>query len=211
MTNLLLTNRIHYVGLGDRLDVLGVAKHLSEQGRVKILQPRGWFRQLDELVDLFDLDCFYYHGKPVDHEEYHLHDPDGDHAFYDDRDFIRLSVDLDLELPEKFVTVQFDGTHGHNRIRNPKKIISEWRERGYDIIHVGGQATDDRFAPKAGNLKNIAYAMSKSQGHIGVDSGMMHLAKFSMDADKICVYTVMERKTSFVHTLERKGALVLTY
>jgi hypothetical protein len=211
MTNLLLTDRIRYVGLGDRLDALGVAKIMSKEGRVKILQPNGWFRQLEELTELFDLNCVYYHGKPVDYETYRVHDPDGDHKFWSVRDYPRLSVDLDLELPEKFVTVQFDGTHGHNRIRNPNKILSEWRERGYEIIHVGGKANDDRFAPKAGNLKNIAYAMSKSHGHIGVDSGMMHLAKFSMDADKICVYTVMERKTSFVHTLERKGAQVLTY
>lgn len=211
MTNLLLTDRIRYVGLGDRLDALGVAKIMSKEGHVKILQPNGWFRQLEELMELFDLNCVYYHGKPVDHETYRVHDPDGDHKFWSVRDYPRLSVDLDLELPKKFVTMQFDGTHNHNRIRNPQTIMSEWRERGYDIVQVGGKATDPRFAPKAGNLKNITYAMSKSHGHIGVDSGMMHLAKFSMDADKICVYTVMERKTSFVCALEKKGALILEH
>ena len=78
MTNLLLTDRIRYVGLGDRLDALGVVKIMSKEGRVKILQPNGWFRQLEELTELFDLNCVYYHGKPVDHETYRVHDPDGD-------------------------------------------------------------------------------------------------------------------------------------
>lgn len=213
---ILLNKDIRYVGLGDRLDVLGIAKimHQESAKRVKILQPNGHFRQFDELIEMFSFPCFYYHGVPVEGENYFCHNPDGNEhvEFYENRDFYRFDTKSwympELGLPPKYVTAQFDGTQNRNYLRRPKKILDEYREKGYEIVMVGGQATIPQLQPKPGNLKNISNVMSRSQGHVGVDSGMMHLAKFSMPVSKIEICVLNSQKTNFVKVLESKGAKI---
>ena len=213
---ILLDSSIRYFGLGDRLDAFGIAKlmHQENATRVKILQPSGYFRQFDELIEMFAFPCFYWHGVPVEGEEYFHHRPDGDEhmEFYRDRDFHRFDVRRwympSINLPSKYVTAQFDGTQKRNRLYGPQRIIDEYREKGYEVVIVGGQATHSKLQPKPGNLKNIANVMSRSQGHVGVDSGMMHLAKFCMPTDRIEVCTINSQKTNFVRVLESKGAKI---
>ena len=104
------------------------------------------------------------------------------------------------DLPEKFVTMQWDaGRPNLNSIRSNAefgnrrcstdeiiRIINFYNNLGYTVVGVGGQAENDTLR---NDLHKIAYIMSKAALHIGVDSGFMHLAKIVMPSNKIHIYT----------------------
>jgi len=102
-----------------------------------------------------------------------------------------------IELPEKFVTVQFDCNkvpyyESSNDIRKipPMKvleILAQWKSRGYDTVFVGGDGAPN-LGKNPGSLKNIGYAMSKAAFHIGADSGFFHLATMYKPKENIVVY-----------------------
>lgn len=98
----------------------------------------------------------------------------------------------DIDLPNKFVTMQFDSNNISAFKDNPddvrkipahlvEKLINNLNNKGFEVIFVGGDATDERFKV----LKNCGYAMSKARYHYGADSGFFHLASFYMKPDKI--------------------------
>lgn len=90
----------------------------------------------------------------------------------------------DIELPERFVTVQWDAG-------GPSRTIPEEQRRrvleryGYTPVVVGGEATDERLRC---SLKHIAYAMSRADLHVGVDSAFMHMAQLYMPCESIHLY-----------------------
>lgn len=216
MKNKIILNRsISYVGLGDRLDVMGIGKILHEQTGDPIImhQPRGSFKDFDLILELFNYPCEVNKQLISEIEAIHYfeHNSKGveQKQLLKAHGYPRLDIDswgMSMKLPENFITAQFDGNQSRNRLRDPEGIIQEYRDQGYEVIIVGGRATDKRFSPKQGNLKNIAYAMSKAQGHVGVDSGMMNLAKFCMKPEQITVYILESFVSSFVRRLEEMGA-----
>lgn len=89
------------------------------------------------------------------------------------------------------VTAQWDTT-GDKRKFSPDEIDAIEREyinRGFTIVTVGGQATEDRFR---NSLNEIAGVISNAAFHIGVDSGFMHFAQLYLPPNRIHVYSKIE-------------------
>lgn len=90
-------------------------------------------------------------------------------------------------LPSKFVTAQFDASSRKRNLTSEQidMACSYWREQGYKIINVGGQARHPALmtAPLAG------YTMSRARAHLGVDSGYMHFAQMFLKPSDIYIYT----------------------
>lgn len=93
----------------------------------------------------------------------------------------------DVDLPERFITVQWDSNETKRTIhvRKRKAIIKRYMADGYAPVVVGGEAQDDSLR---WSLKHIAWAMSKAEFHVGVDSAFMHMAQLYMPYERIHLY-----------------------
>ena len=92
------------------------------------------------------------------------------------------------ENESKTITSQWDTT-GARRKFTPNeitKILDCYRQDGYEIITVGGEAEKGLYRE---SLSAVAQLMSKSVLHIGVDSGFLHLAQLFLPAERIHVYS----------------------
>ena len=104
----------------------------------------------------------------------------------------KIKIEKDIPLPEKFITTQWDAQQIYRRVDKYDKdrcnqIESFYKKMGYDVIRVGGEG-------KYKKLEDIIYVMSKARLHVGVGSGMMHIAKFLMPPENIHYYhNVKER------------------
>jgi ADP-heptose:LPS heptosyltransferase len=94
---------------------------------------------------------------------------------------------IDLPLPEKFVTAQFDAGSEKRKLSKDQleSIFNKFKKQGYEIVTVGGEASD----PLLQTATYAGYAMSRAQYHIGVDSGYMHLAQMYFKPENIYLYT----------------------
>lgn len=93
----------------------------------------------------------------------------------------------DLQLPNKFVTAQWDSTDPQ-RTLSPLVIDSihnKYRSQGCEVVVIGGESKNDLLK---NSLKHIGYAMSKSEAHIGGDSGFLHMALLYHKFENIHLY-----------------------
>jgi ADP-heptose:LPS heptosyltransferase len=87
-----------------------------------------------------------------------------------------------MALPERFVTVQWDagGPKRTLPLREREAIMARYPA----CVVVGGEAEGDlRWS-----LKHIAYAMSRAEAHVGVDSAFLHLAQLYLPPERIHLY-----------------------
>ena len=98
-----------------------------------------------------------------------------------------IDCSSDLDLPEKFVTMQWDSTDASRQVSPIKlhTIKEKYIENGYELITVGGSSENEFLRT---SLAHAGYAISKAGYHIGIDSGIMHLAQFYKPYDKIHIY-----------------------
>ena len=98
---------------------------------------------------------------------------------------------VDMELPEKFITVQWDSSDSKRTIvpAARKEVLDKYIKQGYDIVVVGGEAKNKELR---WSLKHIAYAMSKAAFHVGVDSAFMHMAMLYFPYEQIHLYNEQE-------------------
>lgn len=100
----------------------------------------------------------------------------------------KLKADpVDLILPERFVTTQWDSTDSARTLRPHLRemVMDNYKRQGYEVITVGGESPDKNLN---WSLKHIAYAMSKADFHVGVDSAFMHMAFLYMPFSKVHLY-----------------------
>lgn len=98
------------------------------------------------------------------------------------RDIPRLEApDLNVELPERFATEQWDANGPARRHPHQHEIRAQYRKRGLYLLTVGGEADE----PYRTSLAHAAYAMSRAECHVGVDSGFMHLALLYLPRPRI--------------------------
>lgn len=225
MSDIKLNPRQQYKGFGDRLDALGLAKCLYDKHDepVTIHMFGGTFSNFSLMSNLFNMKCsLKNHPRSatdfVEFNSYFRHDQtcvEYNQLIDEINDFPKIiPKDLNLELPKKFVVAQFDALQT-KRCVSPKeknRIINYYKEQGYDVIIIGGQSKDKRFGRGPECIDNIIYAMSKADKYIGVDSGMMNLAKFVMPIQNLHVYTDDRVDDPFFSTFlsncQKKGAKV---
>ena len=85
-------------------------------------------------------------------------------------------LDVPLTLPEKYITVQWDTSP--DRAISPIKVMAieeAYKSLGYEIVPVGGDAKIEELRT---SLPHIGKAMAYAKYHVGIDSGMMHIAQF---------------------------------
>jgi len=92
------------------------------------------------------------------------------------------------KLPMKYVTAQFDSTDLGRNSNNRKvtQFLNTFRSQGYEILVVGGDAEKSELRD---SISHIAHAMYHAAAHVGVDSGMMHLAQFYKKWEQIHILT----------------------
>lgn len=95
---------------------------------------------------------------------------------------------LAQKLPIKYVTAQFDST---DLARNSDKMrvtgfLNTFRSWGCQVVIVGGGAKKPELRD---SIPHIAHAMYHADAHVGVDSGMMHLAQFYKRWEQIHILT----------------------
>lgn len=209
--SVLLNRSIRYRGIGDRLDAMGVGKILAKRGfSVRFYQPRGEFEDFNQIRDLFELQAsISYSEGPED--SFH-HDAKGlDQVnLLRENSFPLFPVKewaADIDLPENFVTAQFDGKKKTSLSNHClSRVFKEYENKGCEIIHVGGDARISFLRGKTCNLKTIAWVMSRARYHIGIDSGMMNLAKFTIPPKRIHIYgNTPGPCSSYVLRLVEKG------
>lgn len=96
----------------------------------------------------------------------------------------------EIELPEKFITLQGVSANRCSRSITPANIEQlkrKYQEQGYEIIMLGAGNTDPRLEGPA-SLPIIAWIMSKSALHVGIDSGFLHFAELFKKPEQIHLY-----------------------
>ena len=85
------------------------------------------------------------------------------------------------QLPNKFVTMQWDSTDERRTFSEilTNKIENNYKSQGYEIVYVGGHTS----------LADAGYAMSKARYHVGADSGFLHLAQVYKKFEDIHIYS----------------------
>lgn len=98
---------------------------------------------------------------------------------------------VDMQLPEKFITVQWDSNELKRTLvpAARQEVMNKYIQEGYEVVVVGGEAADNNLR---WSLKHVAYAMSKAELHVGVDSGFMHMAMLYLPYDRIHLYNEKE-------------------
>lgn len=83
--------------------------------------------------------------------------------------------------PTKIVTMQWDTADVSRRIESSTidKLKNHYSDLGYEIIEIGMNQT----------LSEIKETLQRASYHIGVDSGMMHMANAFIPHDRIHIYT----------------------
>jgi len=144
-----------------------------------------------------DAEIFWYKDHPGPHES---------PAKLDISQYLTVDIPLltaeyvDMQLPERFVTCQWDS---NDRARTLKPhlrgmVMDNYKRLGYEVVTVGGESPDKDLN---WSLKHIAYAMSKADMHVGVDSAFMHMAFLYKPYKKIHLYN--EPNGFFSHHFRR--------
>ena len=90
----------------------------------------------------------------------------------------------EFEKPEKYVVVQWDAEWEKRRLPESQvqAIENHYKERGYEIVTVGGQAEVTCLRE---SLKHIGYAISNADYFVGLNSGMWHMAQLYLPYERI--------------------------
>ena len=154
----------------------------------------------------------YLSGKNIDASLYYYSDTFGIHPFeeklgIDAAPYFKVLPCIDpivkVDLPEKYITVQWDSTDSARSITADQieLIENKYRDEGYDIITIGGQAEGELKT----SLKHIGAALHGAKYHVGVDSGMMHIAQFYKRWQDIYIHNYGFRSHHF-YRAEKNGS-----
>jgi len=161
--------------------------------QVENLSEANWIKYL--LDNGIDAQTYYYSDTNFRFNEQPL-------EMFDASDYLgypQLKIKSDLGLPQKFITAQFDSNnvpYWKDDLADSRKIpflkveaiLNQYKSLGYEILFIGGDA-ENKLLNGPGCLKNVAYAMSKADYHIGTDSGFFHLASMCMKPNQIKLFT----------------------
>tara|TARA_B100001093_G_C26851229_1_gene1025259 strand:+ start:3379 stop:4125 length:747 start_codon:yes stop_codon:yes gene_type:complete len=190
-----------YIGtikpLGDRFDYIAYCDTISKLTNKKVYMNLPIMRDGEEILKIFNNPnlCFGKSEKAkkitctVDHMlEVFSEIPD----WFKVSNFENPRVILP-NLPKKYVTMQWDANQNYRVIDDDRKerIIEKYRDMGYDIVTIGGEATIPEL--KNGSISLLCGVISKARYHVGADSGTPHLAKVVLPTTKIHLYVNTNR------------------
>ena len=104
------------------------------------------------------------------------------------REIPRLwAMPQDVELPDRFCTVQFDSNDRQRTVDLDRRqqILAACEREEITPVVIGGEAVDNRLR---WSLKHIAYALSRAEFHAGADSAFFHMAQLYMPMSRIYLY-----------------------
>ena len=150
-----------------------------------------WLAYLKE--NGYDAETYYY----KDTVDMHPNDPptsiplplDVSELLLKDYPLLQAKEEYAVFVPSsKFVTAQWDTTDPGRSIPEAEINIIEnrYKEQGYEIVRVGGEAS---IPDMNDSIQAIGYAMAKADGHIGIDSGFLHMANLYHKPEDIHLYT----------------------
>ena len=147
----------------------------NENDWLKYLMDRGIDADIHTYLDHIDVNDF-----PIDISPYFKKIP------------LLDAEPQDIDLPDRFVTVQWDSS-AQSRTLLPgtrERVLGRYKdEYGCDAVVVGGEAAN----PKLKRLKYAAYAMSRAEYHVGVDSAYLHMAPLYLPWGRIHMYNETRR------------------
>ena len=143
-----------------------------------------------------DAELFWYKDHPGPHESV----VSLDISQYLKKIPLLNAAPVDMTLPEKFITCQWDSNDAARTLKPHLRemVIDNYKRLGYHVVTVGGESADKNLN---WSLKHIAYAMSKADMHVGVDSAFMHMAFLYLPFSAINLYN--EPNGFFSHHLRR--------
>jgi len=125
-----------------------------------------------------------------------------------------IDCSSEIVLPQRYVTVQWDSADSSRQL-SPlmlNKIENEYRIKGLDLVVVGGQAKSRHLR---NSLKHVGFCMANSEGHVGIDSGMLHMASLYVAWNLIDIYNpignIKGKSSHHVYRMHKHGAKVNTY
>jgi hypothetical protein len=112
-------------------------------------------------------------------------------------------------LPQRYVTVQWDSADKSRQL-SPimlNKVENEYRMKGLDLVVVGGEARSKYLRT---SLKHVGFCMAHSEGHVGIDSGMLHMASLYIPWNRIDIYNafgnIQGKSSHHVYRFKKYGA-----
>jgi hypothetical protein len=126
------------------------------------------------------------------------------------RHMITPNCTHNLELPEIFITAQWDSTGRDRQLPQVQVecIEYEYRKDGYQIVILGGQSQDEKLREC---LSCSAVAIYRSALFAGVDSGFLHLALQIKHPSQIHLYSSRNRSWSHHSFRAIENGCVLNY
>jgi hypothetical protein len=152
------------------------------------LSNKDWVTYLKDKGHVAE--CYYYK------DTYGMH-PDEDVFPLDISSYLQTNPCIDpldcsakIELPLRYVTMQWDAGRPVSDKRMDAKrrkfIEQSYKDKGYDIVRVGGEAKDERLGT---DVALVGYVMAGAAIHVGIDSGPMHLAHVYLPHRRIHLYS----------------------
>ena len=137
----------------------------------------GSWKEYLKLRGAKDVSLYYFDDVLVNGNDINIHT-------YLNRSPLLSPEPVSLDLPERYMVQQWDTKDRKRALAdNKKKIVqAHFKDQGYEIITIGGESTDYNLQ---NSLASIAYAVSKSNGYIGVNSGMMWMSALYQEYNNI--------------------------
>tara|TARA_B100000073_G_scaffold4195_1_gene3363 strand:- start:942 stop:1646 length:705 start_codon:yes stop_codon:yes gene_type:complete len=184
----LIHNNFPEAPLGDRVEFFTYSQVLSEKENINVRIKK--LKDYDYFKDLMKANKIYF---DLDKKNNCIGVENCNTSTYHDlisaiKDYPKAKniKEYNIDLPNKFVVSQWDAKQEYRRVSKDrqKRIVDHYKELGYDIIIIGGEAKGKLNT----DLRAIVYAASKADYYVGCDSGMMHIAKMIMPTENIHVY-----------------------
>ena len=177
--------------IGDTIIMILYAHMLSKLTEEKINVISNLFRQ-ETISDVIPFGDVVYNHKDITLEyKFNKYEP----VFWN---FLKITENFTNTLTKKvfkqekrepYFTYQFDAKQSYRCIKNEKEVIEYYQSQGLEPVCL------DNAISKS--LEEIWTLQQNAKFHVGVDSGMMHTARFVLPPEKIHLYVHFKEREDF--------------
>ena len=112
--------------------------------------------------------------------------------YYDPKILMTHNIRENITAKKKFVTYQFDTTSAKRQTKFKKQILQNYKKKGYELISLEETASKHWKNRTKMQMKYL----SQSDFHLGVDSGLMHMAVYFLPLPRIKMFAPENTKMS---------------